>query len=155
MRIGGVSVMDIRLMRIEDYDETWGLWIHTKEMALNNLDDSREGIRKFLRRNPSTCFVAKEEQKIVGVILAGNDGRRGYIYHLAVLEEARRKKIATKLLNAALEGLKKEGITEVAVLAKRSNECGNLFWEEENFDPREDLVYRCKNLIEIYRIETE
>ncbi len=147
--------MDIRLMRIEDYDETWGLWIHTKEMALNNLDDSREGIRKFLRRNPSTCFVAKEEQKIVGVILAGNDGRRGYIYHLAVLEEARRKKIATKLLNAALEGLKKEGITEVAVLAKRSNECGNLFWEEENFDPREDLVYRCKNLIEIYRIETE
>ena len=92
--------MDIRLMRIEDYDETWGLWIHTKEMALNNLDDSREGIRKFLRRNPSTCFVAKEEQKIVGVILAGNDGRRGYIYHLAVLEEARRKKIATKLLNA-------------------------------------------------------
>ena len=144
--------MDIRLMRIEDYDETWGLWIHTKEMALNNLDDSREGIRKFLRRNPSTCFVAKEEQKIVGVILAG---RRGYIYHLAVLEEARRKKIATKLLNAALEGLKKEGITEVAVLAKRSNECGNLFWEEENFDPREDLVYRCKNLIEIYRIETE
>ena len=147
--------MDIRLMRIEDYDETWGLWIHTKEMALNNLDDSREGIRKFLRRNPSTCFVAKEEQKIVGVILAGNDGRRGYIYHLAVLEEARRKKVATKLLNAALEGLKKEGITEVAVLAKRSNECGNLFWEEENFDPREDLVYRCKNLIEIYRIETE
>ena len=147
--------MDIRLMRIEDYDETWGLWIHTKEMALNNLDDSREGIRKFLRRNPSTCFVAKEEQKIVGVILAGNDGRRGYIYHLAVLEEARRKKIATKLLNAALEGLKKEGITEVTVLAKRSNECGNLFWEEENFDPREDLVYRCKNLIEIYRIETE
>ena len=147
--------MDIRLMRIEDYDETWGLWIHTKEMALNNLDDSREGIRKFLRRNPSTCFVAKEEQKIVGVILAGNDGRRGYIHHLAVLEEARRKKIATKLLNAALEGLKKEGITEVAVLAKRSNECGNLFWEEENFDPREDLVYRCKNLIEIYRIETE
>ena len=147
--------MDIRLMRIEDYDETWGLWIHTKEMALNNLDDSREGIRKFLRRNPSTCFVAKEEQKIVGVILAGNDGRRGYIYHLAVLEEARRKKIATKLLNAALEGLKKEGITEVAVQAKRSNECGNLFWEEENFDPREDLVYRCKNLIEIYRIETE
>ena len=147
--------MDIRLMRIEDYDETWGLWIHTKEMALNNLDDSREGIRKFLRRNPSTCFVAKEEQKIVGVILAGNDGRRGYIYHLAVLEEARRKKIATKLLNAALEGLKKEDITEVAVLAKRSNECGNLFWEEENFDPREDLVYRCKNLIEIYRIETE
>ena len=147
--------MDIRLMRIEDYDEAWGLWIHTKEMALNNLDDSREGIRKFLRRNPSTCFVAKEEQKIVGVILAGNDGRRGYIYHLAVLEEARRKKIATKLLNAALEGLKKEGITEVAVLAKRSNECGNLIWEEENFDPREDLVYRCKNLIEIYRIETE
>lgn len=56
--------MDIRLMRIEDYDETWGLWIHTKEMALNNLDDSREGIRKFLRRNPSTCFVAKEEQKL-------------------------------------------------------------------------------------------
>ncbi len=148
-------MMDVRLMRIEDYDETWGLWIHTKEMALNNLDDSREGIRRFLKRNPSTCFVAKEEQKIVGVILAGHDGRRGYIYHLAVLEEARRQKIATKLLNAALEGLKKEGITEVAVLANRSNESGNLFWEEEKFGTREDLIYRSKKLIEIYEIETE
>ena len=147
--------MDVRLMKIEDYDETWGLWIHTKEMALNNLDDSREGIRKFLKRNPSTCFVAKEEQKIVGVILAGHDGRRGYIYHLAVLEEARRQKIATKLLNASLERLKREGITEVAVLTKRTNKGGNLFWEEEEFGTREDLVYRSKNLIEIYKIETE
>lgn len=147
--------MDVCLMKIEDYDETWGLWVHTKEMALNNLDDSREGIRKFLKRNPSTCFVAREEKKIVGVILAGHDGRRGYIYHLAVLEEARRQKIATKLLNAALEGLKREGITEVAVLSKRSNKGGNLFWEEEKFGTREDLIYRSKNLIEIYRIETE
>ena len=124
-------------------------------MALNNLDDSREGVRKFLKRNPSTCFVATEEGKIVGVILAGHDGRRGYIYHLAVQAEARRQKIATKLLEAALDGLKKEGITQTAVLAKKSNESGNQFWDEEQFKPREDLVYRSRNLIEICKIPTE
>ena len=71
--------MIIRIMTIDDYEGVYKLWMSCAGMGLNNLDDSKEGIEKFLRRNPETCFVAEEDAEIVGVILSGNDGRRGYI----------------------------------------------------------------------------
>ena len=67
-------------MNISDYEQVYQLWLFCKGMGLNNLDDSKEGIERFLNRNPETCFVAESEQTIIGVIIAGNDGRRGYIY---------------------------------------------------------------------------
>ena len=81
--------MNIRIMTIHDYEAVYTLWMSCAGMGLNNLDDSREGIDRFLRRNPETCFVAENETGIVGVIIAGNDGRRGYIYHTAVHPEYR------------------------------------------------------------------
>ena len=67
----------IRKMVIDDYDSVYDLWMSCVGMGLNNLDDSKDGIAKFLNRNPETCFVAEKGQKLVGVILAGSDGRRG------------------------------------------------------------------------------
>ena len=81
--------MNFRLMKISDYDSIYNLWINTSGMGLNSVDDSKDGIEKFLKRNPATCFIAEENEKIVGVIMEGNDGRRGYIYHTAVLPEFR------------------------------------------------------------------
>ena len=72
--------MNIRLMTIDDYEQVYELWMSCAGMGLNNLDDSKEGIEKFLRRNPDTCFIADVENVIAGVIIVGNDGRRGYIY---------------------------------------------------------------------------
>ena len=72
--------MSIRLMTIDDYEQVYELWMSCAGMGLNNLDDSKEGIEKFLRRNPDTCFIADIENVLVGVILVGNDDRRGYIY---------------------------------------------------------------------------
>ena len=69
--------MNIRLMTINDYDRVYALWISTPNMGLNNVDDSREGIERYLRRNPCSCFVAEEKDEISGVILSGHDGRRG------------------------------------------------------------------------------
>lgn len=66
----------IRIMDIKDYEQVYDLWIHTPDMGLNTADDSKEGIEKYLRRNPGTCFVAEENDEIVGVILSGHDGRR-------------------------------------------------------------------------------
>ena len=76
--------MNIRKMVINDYDEVYALWMSCAGMGLNDLDDSKDGIDKFLKRNPDTCFVAEYNSQIVGVIIVGNDGRRGYIYHTAV-----------------------------------------------------------------------
>lgn len=76
--------MKIEKLTINDYSDVYQLWISTPEMGLNTIDDSREGIERYLERNPNTCFVARVDNKIVGVILCGHDGRRGYIHHTAV-----------------------------------------------------------------------
>ena len=123
-------------------------------MGLNNLDDSKEGIGRFLNRNPDTCFVAELENVIIGVILTGNDGRRGYIYHTAVNSKYRRQGIAKKLVETAMNALKKIGINKVALVVFNKNEIGNSFWQKMGFTIRNDLIYRNKVLAEIVRIDT-
>ncbi len=146
--------MDIRKMIIDDYDEVYNLWMSCEGMGLNNLDDSRNGIDMFLKRNPDTCFVAENGNKIVGVIMVGNDGRRGYIYHTAVHPQYRKQGIASKLVHTALKALKQCGINKVALVVFDKNENGNQFWEKQGFTVREDLVYRNKSITEMIRIDT-
>ena len=146
--------MNFRLMQISDYDSVYNLWINTPGMGLNSVDDSKEGIEKFLKRNPATCFVAEEDSKIVGVIMAGNDGRRGYIYHTAVLPEFRGKHIAKILVENAMAALEKEGITKVALVVFEKNQNGNGFWEKIGFTVRNDLIYRNRTIAQMERIDT-
>ena len=144
----------IRVMNTEDYDRVYALWMSCKNMGFNNLDDSRQGIEKYLKRNPSTCFVAEQGDAIVGVVLAGHDGRRGFIHHMAVAEDCRRQGIATDLLGQALAALKEEGINKAALLVFNRNEAGNAFWERQGFTARDDVTYRNKTLTEMIRIDT-
>ena len=146
--------MKIRLMTIADYNALYTLWINTPNMGLNDLDDSEEGIRKYLNRNPNTCFVAEEEGNIVGVILSGHDGRRGFIHHTAVLGMYHGQGIGRKLVDAAFGALDQEGINTVALVAFGQNESGNAFWEHMGFSSRPDLVYRNKNIHELKRMDT-
>lgn len=146
--------MHIRKMIIEDYDEVYNLWMSCSGMGLNNLDDSREGIEKFISRNPDTCLVAIQDEKIVGVILVGNDGRRGYIYHTAVHPQYRNKGVAGQLVDMAIEQLKMLGINKVALVVFSKNELGNAFWESRGFTVREDLVYRNLTLSKMERVDT-
>ncbi|MCX4356945.1 MAG: GNAT family N-acetyltransferase [Oscillospiraceae bacterium] len=146
--------MNIRKLTIADYDKVYALWLSCKGMGLNNLDDSRNGIERFLKRNPETCFVAENSGEVIGVIIAGNDGRRGYIYHIAVNSEYRRKGIAKALVNSALKALRDLGINKTALVVFERNADGNAFWESIGFTSRDDLVYRNKALTEIIRIDT-
>ena len=146
--------MTLRTMTIKDYDAVYALWLSCKGMGLNSVDDSREGIARYLRRNPATCFVAEEAGAIIGVILCGHDGRRGYIYHTAVSPDHRGQGIGAQLVDAALAALKAEGITKVALVAFYRNESGNAFWEKMGFSARGDLVYRNKTLVQMERIDT-
>lgn len=134
--------MIIRPMVIEDYNAVYHLWSATAGMGMRSLDDSLEGITRFLRRNPNTCFVAEHNNQIVGVILCGQDGRRGYIYHTAVKLDCRKRGIGKALVNAALEALKKENINKVALVVFTNNSLGNGFWKHLGFEMRNDLVYR-------------
>lgn len=146
--------MTIRTMQTSDYDAVYALWLSCKGMGLNSVDDSREGIARYLRRNPSTCFVAEENGAIAGVILAGHDGRRGYIYHAAVRPDLRGQGIGKALVDSAIGALKAEGITKVALVAFSRNEAGNVFWEKMGFNQRTDLAYRNKKLCDMERIDT-
>ena len=146
--------IEYRLMNIEDYEQAYDLWLLCGN-GLNNKDDSREGIDKYLKRNPTTSFVAVCEEKVVGVILCGHDGRRGIIQHACVSPEYRRFGIGSKLVDLALEALKAEGINKVLLVAFKKNEGGNMFWESQGFALREDLNYRNKALSEMIRIDPD
>ena len=147
-------MVNIRVMTIEDYDGIYDLWINTPGMGLNSTDDSREGIEKYIKRNPTSCFVAEDNDKIVGVIIAGHDGRRGYIYHTAVLPAYRKQEIAKRLVDSVMSALDAEGINKVALVVFKKNELENGFWENIGFINRDDLVYRNKNIHELNRIDT-
>ena len=144
----------IRPMTIADYDGVYDLWISTPGMGLNTTDDSREGIARYLRRNPTTCFVAEDAGRIVGVIIAGHDGRRGFIYHTAVRPECRKQGIATQLVEHAMAALDQEGIHKAALVVFERNALGNAFWERIGFEERTDLVYRNRSIHALERIDT-
>ena len=143
-----------RLMSIIDYEEVYNLWLSCSGMGLNDIDDSKKGIERYLQRNPTTCFVALNHDQIVGAILAGHDGRRGTINHTAVLSDYRNQGIGAQLVQSALEALKQEGISKVNLVVFAHNKAGNRFWHDLGFTSRDDLVYRNLALVDMVRIDT-
>lgn len=129
----------IRLLTIDDYDDICRLWKNTPGLGLNGLDDSREGILRFLLRNPASNFVAVEDGRIVGTILSGHDGRRGHIYHACVDTEFRRRRIGTKLVHQVINAMKEENIHKLTLVALKNNDQGNDFWSRSGWMRRDDL----------------
>ena len=138
----------IKQVTIDDYDAIFELWNSTEQSrrALNPVDDSREGIERYLKRNPETCFAAVINGRIIGVILTGHDGRRGIIHHMCVHPDFRRMGIAAHLVSLAEKALKKEGIQKIFGLVFSDNEPANRFWEKQGYSLRTNLNYRNKSL---------
>ncbi len=131
----------VRIMTIEDYDQVYALWNSIHGFGLRSLDDSREAIDIFLKRNPTTSAVDVEDGKIVGAILCGHDGRRACFYHVCVSEQYRMHGIGKKMVNFCCEQLKKEKINKVCLNAFVTNEVGNKFWKKMNWTLRDDMNY--------------
>lgn len=136
----------IRKMTIGDYDQVFDLWKETEGMGLRSLDDSKEGIALFLNRNPDTCFVALDGDAVTGVILCGQDGRRGYIYHTVVRKDCRNRGIATQLVAAATAALQKQNITRVCLNVLETNESGKRFWQERGWEKKDFLGFYSKSI---------
>ena len=138
----------IRLVTADDYDAIYALWNASEQSrrALNPVDDTREGIARYLKRNPSTCFAAVSGEQIVGVILTGHDGRRAIIHHMCVHPAYRRMGIAGRLVSEAEKALKEEGIQKIFGLVFKDNDAANAFWESQGYSLRTNLNYRNKSL---------
>ena len=139
-------IMEIRLMTIDDYDAVYELWCQTAGMRLRSNDDTREGISKFLEWNPTSNFVAVENNEIVGVIMCGMDGRRAYIYHTTVKEPLRGKGIGKALLNKVYEAIRSAGINKNGLLVIKDNEIGKGFWRSQGWEERHDVLYYSINM---------
>lgn len=138
----------IRIMSMNDYQDLITMWKHTPNMGLRSLDDSQEGISAFLKRNPNTSFTAYEDGRLVGAILCGHDGRRGYIYHTVVLPEYRKRGIGASLVKMAVKALQEEGISRVCLNVMETNEQGKRFWIENGWEKKEFLGFYSKPITE-------
>ncbi len=133
--------MEIREMTISDYDEVAALWRSIRGFAIRSIDDSREGVEKFLGRNPHLSTIAREDDHVVGAILCGHDGRRATLYHVCVEEPYRKRGIGKAMVVRCMKALQEEGINKVALIAFTHNDVGNAFWKEIGWTEREDLNY--------------
>ena len=133
--------INIRPMAEEDYEKVYGLWRTIKGFGIRSMDDSKEGVTRFIRRNPSTSMVAETKGQIVGAILCGHDGRRGCFYHVCVREDYRKRGIGKNMAVKAMRALQEEQINKVCLIAFKKNEIGNSFWKSVGWTFREDLNY--------------
>ena len=119
-------MVTVRSMQIEDYDQVYALWMTIHGFSIRTIDDSREGVERFLKRNPGISVVAEMDGRVVGAILCGHDGRRGCLYHVCV---------------HCMNALQQEGINKVSLIAFTKNDIGNAFWKQIGWTKREDLNY--------------
>lgn len=128
-------------MEASDYEKVYDLWLLIKGFGIRSVDDSREGVERFLERNPGCCVVAEKDGRIIGSILCGHDGRRGTLYHVCVHPDFRKQGIGKSMVVFAMERLKEAHINKVSLIAFTKNDAGNAFWNEIGWEKREDLNY--------------
>lgn len=131
-------VLELREFTAVDYESALALWKNCECIGLSSAD-SACAIQRFLEHNPGNSFVAVSDGKIVGTSLCGNDGRRGYLYHLAVDPQYRRQGLGRQLVQASLDALKAAGIQKCHILVYRSNEGGKTFWQNSGWKLRSEI----------------
>jgi ribosomal protein S18 acetylase RimI-like enzyme len=125
-------------MTIADYSEVLALWQVTENVGLSDAD-SREGTEVFLARNAGLSLVARHEGRLVGAVLCGHDGRRGYLHHLSVAPDFRLQGLARDLIDRCLVGLARVGIQKCHAWVYAENLAGLEFWKRTGWTPRMEL----------------
>ena len=153
MEFHGINKFDVNQMNIlikpfkfESYDDVLALWQQSEGLGLSNAD-SRESIKSYLDRNPGMSFIAiTTDEEIVGTILGGHDGRRGYIHHLTVHHDFRQKGLARKLVDRCQQELRAAGIQKCHIFIFNDNISGIEFWKRIGWIHRSDISVISKNI---------
>ncbi len=134
-----------RELVMDDYDDAIALWNAIEGVEICE-GDSREEITEYLKRNPGLSRVVEADGKIVGVALCGHDGRRGWVYHLAVANAYRRQKVGKLLLDDCVEGLRKVGLKRAIILVAGDNPAGHQFWLRNGWEDIDGAIAMSKEL---------
>lgn len=130
--------VDIFEFTINDYQNVISLWKSCEDIGLSSAD-SKNRIEAYLRRNPGMSFVARYQNEIIGAVLCGHDGRRGYLHHLAIHADYRKQGIGRSLVARCISALKRVGIQKCHLFIFRRNIEGIRFWEKIGWIRREEL----------------
>ncbi len=135
------ALTEIRIvpMTLAHHAEAYALWEAAEGVGVSDADQ-RANIARYLERNPGMSQVALEGDRVVGVVLAGHDGRRGFVWHLAVSASHRRRGIGRRLMDACLAALRADGIHKSYLLLVEGNDHGRKFWESLGWEARANLV---------------
>ena len=131
--------MEIKDFSIAAYDDALKLWQRCEGIGLSSADE-RDEIRAFLQRNPGMSFLAYDGGELVGTILAGHDGRRGFLYHLAVDPRYRHHGLGKRLSELSLDKLQQAGIQKCHIMVFEGNKTGLVFWESIGWIKRPEIV---------------
>lgn len=132
-------MIEIAPFDLHDYDEVMVLWSQTEGLTLRDAD-SREAITRYLGRNPSLSFVARDQGRLVGAVLVGTDGRRGYLQHLAVAPSHRGEGLGRALAERAVAALRALGIEKCHLMVRQENAPARAFWERLGWSERGDII---------------
>lgn len=130
---------------IESYDDVYSLWQNTEGIGLSD-SDTKESISAYLLRNPGMSFVAEMDGQIVGAVLCGHDGRRGYVHHLAVRKDFQNQGLGRQLVEKCLSVLQKIGIKKCHLFIFNNNSGGIDFWKSMGWTQRSDISIISKNI---------
>ncbi len=131
----------IRAMVIGDYEQVRHLWMTIHGFGIRSIDDTKEEVDRFLKRNPTTSVVAVCGEKVVGAILCGSDGRQGCLYHVCVAKKFRRQGIGRRMVGYCMNALRRERINRITLIAFTKNDVGNAFWRQIGWTCRQDCNY--------------
>ena len=137
--------MKIRLMRADDVESAIRIWEPLDGIALSGADEPGQ-LREFLRRNPLTCFVATVNEDLIGTVLGGSDGRRGYLYHLAVDPRFRGQGIGKSLVDSCLKAFRQAGLQKSHLFVVSGNDQGLQFWRAAGWTLRDDILVMSMDL---------
>lgn len=137
-------MVEVRELRLADYESAWRLWLETPGMRISAAD-SEEGVAVFLRRNPGLSFAAWDGVELIGTILGGHDGRRGFLYHLAVRPEKQGRGVGRRLTESCLAALAAQGIDKCHLFVLADNVQAKGFWSRLGFSCRNDIQTYSRN----------
>ena len=134
-----------REFSIDDYEAAIDLWQKVEGLDIAEGDD-RESVRRFLGQNPGLSRVATDGSRMVGVALCGHDGRRGYIYHLAVDPKYQGRRLGKRLVTECLEGLRRTGLERATIMVADDNPRGREFWKRCGWEEIDGAIAMGKDI---------